>query len=188
MAETDVSLCNVALLSVGADEINSFDDNLREAKLCKSIYPIIRETLFQEYPWKFATGLIDLGGPLVAPPLYGYTNAFQIPASVMRIWSLEDNTDDYKIRGKQLHTDKTTARILATFAPVEADFPAYFKEIIIHRLMMRLALSLHEDKDKYTILAQAERIIRATARNLDSQQDTVSTLPDINYTLINIRV
>ena len=33
MSVTDVSICNTALLMIGADDINSFSDNTTEAKL-----------------------------------------------------------------------------------------------------------------------------------------------------------
>ena len=57
---TPLAICSAALLMIGADEISSFDETSREAKLCANLYDTTRDELLQLYPWRFAVGQMQL--------------------------------------------------------------------------------------------------------------------------------
>jgi hypothetical protein len=69
---------------IGVDEISSFDDETREAKLCTNLYPTTRDSLLQQHPWRFSLGQASLAR-LVDTPLYGYDYAYQLPAGFLRV-------------------------------------------------------------------------------------------------------
>lgn len=94
---SQVSICNQALGWLGANLIISFDDDNKEAQLCKTNYPDIRNAVLEEREWTFCVRRIELA-PLVLEPKYGYTNQFLIPPNVIRILNVPDtrfgDTDD----------------------------------------------------------------------------------------------
>ncbi len=94
---SQVSICNQALGWLGANLITSLNDDNREAQLCKTNYPDIRNAVLEEREWTFCVRRISLA-PLVLEPIYGYTNQFLIPPQVIRILNVPDtrfgDTDD----------------------------------------------------------------------------------------------
>ncbi len=84
---SEVSICNLALGWLGANLITSLDDDNREAQLCKTNYPDIRDAVLEEREWTFAVRRIQLA-PLVLPPVYGYAHQFLLPPDVLRILNL----------------------------------------------------------------------------------------------------
>lgn len=94
---SQVSICNQALGWLGANLIISLNDDNKEAQLCKTNYPDIRNAVLEEREWTFCVRRISLS-PLVLEPVYGYTNQFLIPPQVIRILNVPDtrfgDTDD----------------------------------------------------------------------------------------------
>lgn len=94
---SQVSICNQALGWLGANLITSLNDDNREAQLCKTNYPDIRDAVLEEREWTFCVRRISLS-PTVLEPVYGYTNQFLLPPQVIRILNLPDtrfgDTDD----------------------------------------------------------------------------------------------
>jgi hypothetical protein len=67
MADSEVAICNLALLKIGAPGglIGSLEDRSAEAAACKLLYPQARNDLLREHRWPFATRhayLSQLGG------------------------------------------------------------------------------------------------------------------------------
>jgi len=51
---TDISICAAALQLIGAEEIESFLDETREARICASIYPTVKKDMCQSSAWQFS--------------------------------------------------------------------------------------------------------------------------------------
>src|SRR3546814_17640703 len=58
---TEVSICSNALLRLGSDPINSFDEadnfgsNIERARLCANLWPNVRRQFLRTHPWTCAT-------------------------------------------------------------------------------------------------------------------------------------
>lgn len=50
---SDVQICNMALVSLGAKTINNFGDNNDRARVCQRVYPIVRDGILSNDPWRF---------------------------------------------------------------------------------------------------------------------------------------
>src|SRR3546814_9999800 len=63
---TEVSICSNALLRLGADPINSFDEadnfgsNIERARLCANLWPNVRRQVIRSHPWNCATKRVVL--------------------------------------------------------------------------------------------------------------------------------
>lgn len=54
MVVTETDLCNTALTAVGDRHISSLTDGSRNADLCATLYPMVRDRLLRGHPWNFA--------------------------------------------------------------------------------------------------------------------------------------
>ena len=52
---SEVSICNSALIKLGASRIASLTEDSKEAKLCYEQYPILRDEVQASHPWNFCT-------------------------------------------------------------------------------------------------------------------------------------
>ena len=186
MATTDVSICNGALIMVGANDINSFSDNTIEAKLCNSIYGDTKRTLLQYHPWRFSLKQFDLGGALVAAPEFDWDLQYQLPPDLLRIIRMKNDVD-YEIFGEQLYTNEDTAEIIYQYEPNESDLPSYFIRALQFHLARVFSMSLQEDSNKMQIFDRAADKETARARQLDAQSQPNMKIPEKNFSLINVR-
>lgn len=187
MANTDVSICNTSLIMVGADEINSFSDNTAEAKLANSVYTDTKNTLLQYHPWRFSLLQKDLGGELVDTPLFdNWQYKYQLPPDLLRVISLEDD-EDYEIFEDALYTNVSPCRVIYQRKAAENELPSYFIRCLNFHLARIFSISLQEDPAKMQMFDNAADKETARARNIDAQQQPNISIPDKNYTLVNIR-
>ena len=183
---TDISNCNTALIMVGADDINSFEDNTLQAKLCKNVYTDTKQTLLQYHPWRFSLKQKDLGGSLVTKPLFKWKNQFQLPADLLRIISIKDN-EDYEVYENKILTDSSTCQIIYQYKVSESQMPSYFVRALQFHLARIFAISLQEDPAKMQMFDQAADKETARARSIDAQQQPNTSIPEKNFSLVNIR-
>lgn len=186
MTTTDISICAAALQLVGAEEIGSFLDETREARICASIYPTIKQDLLQSHTWRFSTRQEELNR-LVATPLFGFSYAYSLPADFLRLVGKQTPTTKHQIFGNKLYTNLTPVYANLQYDIDEQYFPAYFVRLIQLEMAAMLAAALLEDEnkaDKFISFAKNQMI---KARNLDSQNNTASSIPAGAFNLTNVR-
>jgi hypothetical protein len=88
MAQGDsvVSICNIALISLGEDPLQSVfpPDNTKAAILCANRYDDVRRGVLRSHPWNCNTREIQLAASSVVPA-FGYGTAYPVPADYIRI-------------------------------------------------------------------------------------------------------
>ena len=183
---TDVSICTSALLMVGADEIESFTDPTREAKLCAQIYPTTKNKLLQSFPWRFSLGQAQLA-KLATTPLYEFDFAFQLPSGFLRLIEINNPTFNYKIFEDKLFCDTDVVYVTYQFDPGEEDMPDYFVRLLELDMAAILSISLLEDLDKANAFQRMADRQALQARSTDGQNQTTQALDDVNFELIQVR-
>lgn len=182
---TDISLCSAALTTIGADEIGSFQDETREALVCRQHYGLIVDDLLTRHPWRFAVNQKQLD-QLDAVPLFGYQYAYQLPTDMLDLLNMELGFR-YEICEDKLYTDADAVNVTYKFRPQESKFPPHFVRLVIFELAAILSVALMEDKDKmqlYTKLAEKQE---AKAKHTDSKQQPSRAVRSDNFTLITAR-
>ena len=58
--DSDVSICNKALLLLGAEAISSFSDGTPGAQACNTIYTEVKFSTMGMYPWSFTIAKTQL--------------------------------------------------------------------------------------------------------------------------------
>lgn len=139
---SDVSICNSALLKVGAEQISSLADNTRASNTCQVLYTVLRDEVMRAAPWRFALTQRVLGVPNATPPAFGYNSAYDIPSDVLRV--LHVDVQNWTEMGNQILCDKQDGiNALCIYQNTDpTSWDAQFAEALAWRLAMEIALAL----------------------------------------------
>ena len=167
MAITAVDLCSKALLLIGANAIQSFDDGSRESDVCSSIYELVRDTLFANRLWAFTIEQRDLAR-VNETPLRDWKYSYALPTEILRIKKVSNSKDFEIVRGK-LYSNNPTVSVDCQVAVDAAEMPPYFQTALISELASKLSVSLLGDTTKYNLFSALAQRDLINARLADNQ-------------------
>jgi hypothetical protein len=189
MALSPIALCARALLKVGAEAIQSFDDGTLEAEVARNLYPSTRDALLSAHPWNFATAQAALPR-LADAPAADHAYAFQLPADFLRALSAgrpgRGRGLDYRIFERRLLCDAEQVTLTYLFRPDESGFPPFFDQALIARLAAEFCLPLTEATTRAQALADIAEAELRRAKLIDAEQDVDPGIED--FTLIGARL
>lgn len=150
--DTDVSVCNRALLLLGSESITSFDDGSAAGSACSLLYPETKLTTLGMYPWSFTISktqlLQDTSTPnsewtyqyiLPSDMVLGVPRAVRITsgagAGVYKNWEINQSAAGLSV----LMTDATEIHIDYQKAVAESLMPAYFVQLLSYQMAWHLA-------------------------------------------------
>jgi hypothetical protein len=184
----DIEICSTALIKLGADEISTFEDETREAKLCNRIYELAVRTCLSDRNWYFSQNQIELNR-LSNVPLYKYTSAFQLPTDYLRLVGKENPSLPHAIHENYLYCDAQEIKITYVFRASEEKFPAYFTTYLVDYLCRELAIALMEDERKAAYYENKTIASRKRAGLIDSQSNGDTRVPFGSfYSVLAVRV
>lgn len=186
MTTTDITICAAALQLIGAEEITSFFDETREARICASIYPTVKKDMLQSSTWRFSIRQEQLN-KLSATPLFGFSYAYSLPSDFLRLVGKQTPTTKHQIFENKVYTDLDPVYAVLQYDVDEQYFPAYFTRLMQLEMAAMLAAALLEDEnkaDKFSAFAKTQMI---KARNIDSQNNSSSTIPSGAFVLTSVR-
>lgn len=187
MAISDVSICNSALIKLGAERISSLTDDNKRARLCNEQYAKIRDDFLRAHPWNFAVARKELGLSATFTPAFEYDYAFVIPSDVLRILAVDFNlgpaigeipwaveVDDTGV--KHLVTNSSTAKIKYIKRVLEARFDDNFAELLSTKLAADLAYAITQSTSIAELLDKKFREKMREVRSLDAMEGSVPTV------------
>jgi hypothetical protein len=83
MGYSKVEICNLALLSIGQETIQSLTESSQEAVYCAAFYDSARKQLLRGHPWNFATKIVELAALTEDPP--DFTYYYGIPSDCIKV-------------------------------------------------------------------------------------------------------
>ncbi len=188
MSLTDVEICSVALVKIGANEITSFDDETFEADVARRLYEVTLRGLIASHPWYFSMAEAELA-PMAESPIAGFSMVFALPADVLRIVSAGGSSRarglDYRLVGGRLHASSSRVVLRYQRRPDTAGFPPYFVQALIARLAAEFCLPITEGTSRADALYKLAAGEHKVARLIDSQQAVPRAVED--FTLIAAR-
>lgn len=186
MAITDVTICNSALLKIGADRIVSLSDTTKSAIVCAEQYPKLRDEVLTKHPWNFALARASLA-PVLPAPAWGYANNFQLPTDCLRVLSTDYPDDDFKIEGRMVLSDSSGLNILYVKQQLDtSQYTPTFAEVLSLRLAADLCYSVANSATLAKEMYQAYLDQLKAARSADAQEGsadefTVNTWKNARY-------
>jgi hypothetical protein len=187
MAITEVSICNSALIKVGADRIDSLSDDNKRAILCNEQYTKVRDEVLQSHLWNFALARVELAKDATAPA-FEYANRYLLPSDVLRVFFLYpmENDIEWKREGNYILTDDDPLKIVyIRKEPDTSLFSPVFAECLAYRLAQELAYPLVQSTQLAQLMEQKYQDFLRKARSYDAQEGTPYMLTD--DTFINVR-
>jgi len=167
MAITAIDICSKALLLVGANAIQSFDDGSRESSVCSSIYETIKNTLLTNRPWSFSILQLDLAR-LNEEPLRDWKYCYALPTEILRVRKVS-GSKSFDIMGNKLYSNSPQVSIDCQKTVDVDEMPPYFQTALISELASKLAMSLLGDSNKYQLFASMAQRDLINARLADAQ-------------------
>jgi hypothetical protein len=96
VAVDQVSICNSALIKVGAARISSITQDRREAVLLNALWDQQRDYVLRAHKWNFATKRVTLA-PTSDEPEFGYDYEYELPTDCLRFLATDPDDIDYVV-------------------------------------------------------------------------------------------
>ncbi len=185
---TVVTVCSNALLSLGAQSLNSLDDLSDRARAAANLFPQIRDSLLRAHPWNCAIKRVVLS-PDVDPPPFGYARQFSLPGDWLRTLSIGQSVDDrpdYETEGGKILTDESVVYLRYVF---RNENPSTWDAQLDHAMTVAMAAVLALPATGNETMAQAKNgelmALLKAARAADGQEDPPQTIGD--FRLLGVR-
>lgn len=182
MAASEVAICNDALILCGSERITSLSGTGKAARLCNEQYERARDQLLVSHPWNFAMTKVELTDLSDLPT--GYENAsnlfayaFTKPADALRVWSLDNEDEDWEIQGGYIFANYTP--IIVTYIKKvtnTAEFSANFDQVLALDVAIKIGYALTQSSTFVANIMQMRREAIAAARSYDAQEMSAQTL------------
>lgn len=171
MAVTETSICNSALIKVGAQRIVSLNEPSEQARLVKEQYEKCRDELLYAHPWNFATSRVELAAS-ATEPVFGWDYKFALPQDVLRVYGADIPQDaPWKVEGSFFMCNYSEAKI--KFIKKETDTSKYspaFAEALATKIAADISYSLTQNASLKAQLMQEFLMRVREARSFDGQE------------------
>lgn len=170
MAST-IDLCNGALTLLGQPTIVALTDNNRAAKLVNQRYQYCIDAVLRAHPWNCALERKALAQDSTAP-VFGFDYRFALPTSPWCIRVLEMSDKDYifKVEGRYLYTDESSASILYISRIAVGSFDSLLFEAVAARIGADIAFPLTNSTSLADQAWKAYQMKLQEAQEIDSQE------------------
>ena len=144
---TKISIWNRALRLLGGQRIAATTEDNEAARILTDIWDDILVEALAVYPWNFAIKRASLDLLDVAP-IFGYTNAFQLPVDCLRVLNTKNDDEEWKREADTLVTDEGTCKIryIALITDVAKYSPGFCSALAI-RLASEIAFPLTNNQN-----------------------------------------
>ena len=195
MAYTAVQICAAALVRLGAQPIQAFDEGTDIATTCDTIYYMKKDYILSSYPWSFTKKFAQLSQLAAAPTAqwdYQYTlPADRVSPGFSAVYASEDVSaipiQDYTIIGNRLMSDSDEIWVEYQYSAEESTWPPYFVELMVVVMMDEICTNVTDNTGlKQTIQANLYGIpsefgvggLYGRAMGLDSRDNPVTFVLD----------
>lgn len=153
---SEVDICNMALMKLGANTIVSLQEPENyEAEQCKLWYPICRDAVLEEHTWSWASQRFVLN-PTGNDAEWGDDIQYQRPQGVVAVARLYANTntgdlippESWKVEGQHIYSSSAAAYAVCVTRVLDSQrFPGLFAIAVAARMAAELCNSITENTD-----------------------------------------
>lgn len=183
---SEVSICNQALIELGAHTFSSRTEQTTEAIACNNIFDNLRRELIGAHSWNFAMKQVELAESS-STPSHQFNHQYAIPSDMLRMWKVIGN-GEYRIMEDKVLTDSTSCNAVYIFDNTDVTtWPSYFVSAFVAAIVARLAFPITQSS------AHSERAYAAfekklqTAKTINATEDIQNTYGQFDSVLLNSR-
>lgn len=171
---TTVDIWNIALGLVSEKRAISPNDTAKGAQLCSDNFTAARDFVLAARPWSFAISRSELAASATVPT-WGYTAAFPLPATVLRVLNASDGSyelDDWRVEGRDVVANQDGPIYVRCIQRVEDPerFSPGFVQALAAYLAYLIAVPLTENRSLKADLWQEYQGRMREAAAVDGQQ------------------
>jgi len=191
MALTNIDLCSRALLLLGAETIQSFDEDSVEANTMGNLYEHVYHAALTEKNWGFATKDVALNRLADAPTDLGWLHQFQLPSDCLAIINVLNSSwgrSEYIKQGNLLLSNEPTLNLKYVYTVDESQLPAWFVDYLVHKLAVTALIKVtgvNEDRDRLS--ADLKRAKSNALKRDEEQNPQRDVMAQARANLIAIR-
>ncbi len=200
---SEVDICNLALVKLGAQTIPSLTVTTAPAPVLLRVYPLLRDKLLRVWRWNFTRVYAELPQLTDSPP-FEYTYAYQLPADYLRLeladvsngtsqavgmpaasigdWNFNRN-QDYRIVGRQIWTNVPPPLRIQYAARIvdPAQYDAAFIESLACYIAWQLCEQITGSSQKKQAAQNEYMISIREARMTNAVELPPETMPDDTF-------
>lgn len=168
---SEVELCNLALMDLGAEAIESFTDDSDRARLCRHVYPDARDELLADIQPHTAVRRSVLAQ--TTTPISTWAYAFALPSGCLKPLDIDDETYAWLVEGNTLVTDKSTVTLRYVYRLEDVtQYPQHFKRALIAYLTARMTYPITKSGPLKESNYRLFQIAKQEALALEGQEGT----------------
>ena len=174
-AATNESICNAALLALGANPIVSLAAaNDDKARLCAGLFPTVRDRILRAHPWNCCIKRETLS-PWAATPEFDWPFQYSLPPDFVRALAVGElgSEAEFRIEGRRLLTDVIPCLLRYVFQNENpATWDAGLVAVVTAFMAAALAYPITTKTTmRDSMLVEAAAVLSA-AKSVDGQDDT----------------
>ena len=153
--DTDIRVCSDALLMIGQKAISSFNEGTDASNICDRIYPGVKKSTLQSFPWSFTFKKVQLA-QTTNTPVNEYKYEYQLPSdrlgTIRRAFNSTAvgarTSSQWTMQGDKLLTNEETVVIDYQYLPTESEMPSYFIQLLKYMMCWHLATPMTDQDAK----------------------------------------
>lgn len=187
MATSEIQVCSNALLMLGAEAINSFDDDSDRAQLVSNLWPNALEAILRAHPWNCALKR-EVLSPLAAAPAFDYAYQFSLPGDCLRLLSVGEKGYEvaYELEGRKILSDEATLYIRYIYK--NDDIPSWDAMLVQAAeayMAMTCAYPITKSAAQVEAMGSLWKLKLQQARTVDGLENPPDTAGDFPF--LNVR-
>lgn len=170
MANTSVSIANMALTALATSRITSLTEDSEGARKVNAIYTQTRDALLEDHNWNFAREEAELSLLDETPVLGDWAYVYQLPSDCIRVIRMEVDSN-FSIYGNTIYTNESSCKIeYVKKVTDEGLFSSGFVRAFAARLAMDLAYGITQSSTVAQLAAKNYQDAINQAKWSDAQE------------------
>lgn len=187
MATSAVQICSNALLLLGAQTINSFDDESDRATLVANLWPNALEAVLRSHPWNCAIKRVALA-PDASAPAFDYSYQYTLPGDCLRVLSIGEKGEnpEFEVEGRKILSDDSSLKVRYLYR--NEDIPTWDALLVQAAeayMAMTCAYPVTKSASQQDVMTKLWQFKLQQARTVDGEENPPEEFGD--YPLLSAR-
>lgn len=178
-----VSVCSNALLTLGAQPINSLDENSDRARLCANLWDTVRDDVLRSHFWNCAIKRTTLA-PDVDAPAFDYTYQYTLPTDWIRNVQIGEYGYEsyYKCEGRKILCSESSLKLVYVYRNESVGtWDVSLINAMTYAMAARMAYAITQSASQVQVSEQQLAQYMKRARAVDGQDDMPETMGDFPF-------
>jgi hypothetical protein len=173
---SNTDICNSALMLLGHTLITSMTDGSRAATICNQRLSYVIDEVLRAFTWNCATARSEALAESSTAPSFGYDYKYALPSDCLRVLSMQEEDYKFKIEGRYLLTDESSAMILYIKRIASTEMDSLLLGAVAARLAADIAMPLTNSSSLAEGAWKIYQIKLDEAQTVDSFEGSVPQL------------